>query len=93
MTKSLIIFDVEATCDINIPKQKRELIEIGAVKIENGKIVDKFQELIKPKKNATLSNYCKELTHISQEEIDAAQCPLVILQKFLAWSKNCVLRL
>ena len=91
MTKSLIIFDVEATCDVKIPKGKRELIEIGAVKIENGNIVDKFQALIKPKKNSILSNYCKELTHISQEDIDAADEPFVVLQKFLEWSKNCIL--
>jgi inhibitor of KinA sporulation pathway (predicted exonuclease) len=91
MAKSLIIFDVEATCDINIPKQKRELIEIGAVKIENGNIVDRFQKLIKPKKNSILSNYCKELTHISQEEIDFADTPLNVLQSFLEWSRNSVL--
>ena len=91
MAKSLIIFDVEATCDINIPKQKRELIEIGAVKIENGNIVDHFQKLIKPKKNSILSNYCKELTHISQEEINFADTPLTVLQSFLEWSRNSVL--
>ena len=91
MTKSLIIFDIEATCDINIPKQKRELIEIGAVKIENGQIIDNFQKFIKPKKNPILSNYCKELTHISQENIDLAEEPNVVLQQFLEWSQNCVL--
>jgi inhibitor of KinA sporulation pathway (predicted exonuclease) len=91
MTKSLIIFDVEATCDVNIPKQKRELIEIGAVKIENGHIVDTFQMFIKPRKNHILSNYCKELTHISQEDINSAEEPNIVLQQFLEWSQNCVL--
>ncbi len=91
MTKFLIIFDVEATCDTNIPKQKRELIEIGAIKIQDGQIIDSFQRLIKPKKNPILSDYCKALTHISQEEIDSAEDPFSVLLQFLEWSQNCVL--
>jgi inhibitor of KinA sporulation pathway (predicted exonuclease) len=91
MSTALIIFDVEATCDINLPKQKRELIEIGAVKIRDNVVIDTFSELVKPKKNSTLSNYCKNLTHISQEDINLADEPVNVLMRFIEWSKDCVL--
>ncbi|MGZ9413670.1 3'-5' exonuclease [Mycoplasma sp. Z386] len=43
MKNSFVIFDLE-TCDNN-----KSIIEIGAIKINNGEIVEQFNELVKPK--------------------------------------------
>lgn len=91
MKQTIIIFDIEATCDHVFPKNKREIIEIGAVKIVDGKIVDKFQRFVKPKKNSILTKYCMDLTHINQSDIDNANPPGMVLQEFAAWSQNSIL--
>ena len=87
---NLIIFDLEATCSSTLPVNKREIIEIGAIKIADGNIVDSFQCFVKPKKNSQLSNYCKSLTHITQEQIDNASLPQEALSNFLTWAGKSV---
>lgn len=91
MQAPIVIVDVEATCDLNMPRRKRELIEIGAVKVINGEVVDKFQIFIKPKRNAQLSHYCKNLTHIEQNQIDNGVSPKDALTELANWAKDCLL--
>ena len=91
MKQPIVIFDIEATCDYIFPKNKREIIEIGAVKIINGVIVDKFQSFVKPKKNNKLTPYCLNLTHIKQSDIDTADTPGKVLEDFARWSNNSIL--
>lgn len=68
-----IIFDLEATCWENDRTKQNEIIEIGAVKLdENLAVIGEFQTFIKPKLNPILSDFCKKLTSISQEEVDQA---------------------
>ena len=43
---TFVVFDIETT---GFSSEKDSIIEIGAVKIENGKIIDRFSELINPK--------------------------------------------
>ncbi|MEM8890039.1 MAG: 3'-5' exonuclease, partial [Bacteroidota bacterium] len=79
-----IIVDLEATCWKKREKgQINEIIEIGAVAIdEAGNELGEFAEFIKPKLNPILSDFCKELTSISQSEIDAAQSFPEVLKAF-----------
>ncbi len=82
-----IILDLEATCwkDRSIQKQN-EIIEIGAVKInDKGEPQDEFCEFIKPKLNPVLSDFCKELTTITQEEIDIADPYENVIERFKNW--------
>jgi len=80
-----IIVDLEATCWKN-PKEKRnEIIEIGAVS-SNG---TEFQRFIKPIENPILSDFCKELTHITQEDIDNAKTFNEVMSEFILWAGNC----
>lgn len=59
---------------IDFRKNAIELLSIGCVFVnQNGKIIDEFYEVIKPVKNKKLTNYCKELTKISQKEVDEAR--------------------
>ncbi|MFN8888672.1 MAG: exonuclease domain-containing protein, partial [Cyclobacteriaceae bacterium] len=69
-----IIFDLEATCWEGFDKSQNETIEIGALKVnDNREIVSEFSSFIKPLKNPILSDFCKQLTSIQQEDVDQAQ--------------------
>jgi len=82
-----IILDLEATCWENRNSgNKNEIIEIGAIKVnDKNEIIDEFNEFIKPKLNPELSDFCKNLTSIKQEDIDNAETFDKIIQKFKNW--------
>ncbi len=82
-----IIFDLEATCwqDKNSAKNN-ETIEIGAVLInENKEIVSEFCRFIKPLENPILSDFCKQLTTITQDDIDNAEEFSKVIAEFQQW--------
>lgn len=82
-----IILDLEATCwkDRSLNKQN-EIIEIGAIKVDSsGIIVDEFNEFIQPKLNPKLSEFCTELTSISQYDIDGAETFPKVISNFTNW--------
>lgn len=84
-----IIVDLEATCEKDNRNFVNEIIEIGAVKINSqGLIESEFNEFIKPKKNPELSEFCKKLTTINQEDIDNAEKFPTVLDKFKDWIGN-----
>ena len=72
MNKTLVIFDLEATCWEQRDSHKSEIIEIGAVRIarNTGTVMDRFTMFLKPRENPILSDFCKELTSIRQEDIN-----------------------
>ena len=87
-----IVLDLEATCEENNRDFDNEIIEIGAVKIdEMGNIEDEFEQFVKPKKNPTLSKFCKDLTSIKQSDIDNADEFPKVLNDFLNWAGKDVL--
>ncbi|MFJ2323198.1 exonuclease domain-containing protein [Pseudomonas sp. NPDC087817] len=80
----LYCVDLEATCDevglhesprslVVVPDQM-ETIEIGLVVIdlESLEIIDEFQRFVRPQINPTLTDFCKRLTSIEQEDVDGA---------------------
>jgi inhibitor of KinA sporulation pathway (predicted exonuclease) len=76
--KQYIIYDLEATCEdksIN-PRYPHEIIEIGAVRVmlSDDKVqeLDNFQIFIKPTTAPILTDFCKNLTGIRQEDVDNA---------------------
>ena len=82
-----IVLDLEATCWKNRHTNKpNEIIEIGAVKIDSsGRIVDEFSEFVRPKLHPFLSDFCKELTTITQEDIDNADFFHTVIEAFKTW--------
>ena len=82
--KTIIIVDLEATCSKNRDIEN-EIIEIGAVKIENGKVISQFDRFVKPIINPILTDFCKELTTIKQQDIDLAEEFPKVLKDFLNW--------
>lgn len=79
-----IIVDLEATCWQGEKGKRNEIIEIGAVKLNDKlEIVEDFCEFIKPTLNPELSDFCKELTTITQEQVDTADPFPEVLDDFL----------
>lgn len=82
--KTFIIFDLEATCweeNASYTRKDSEIIEIGAVRVdkETGEIVNKYQRFVRPYFHPILSDYCINLTSITQQEVlDADEFPIVI---------------
>lgn len=93
-----IVFDLEATCwdqqtgenlAENYYKQKNQMetIEIGAVKVDfNYNILDKFQSFVKPVLNPVLTEFCKTLTTITQEDVDSAKTFKEVYKDFTQWA-------
>lgn len=67
-----IIFDIEASCDKDNKSYPMETIEIGAVKIVEGEVMDKFQTFIKPEYVSSLTEFCTSLTGITYEMLENA---------------------
>ncbi len=82
-----IILDLEATCwKDRSDTRPNEIIEIGALKIDQaGKTISEFHAMVKPKTHPELSDFCKELTHIEQKDIDEAKPFDQVLPDFQKW--------
>lgn len=79
-----IILDLEATCDKG--QFDNEIIEIGAIKLnQNLEEVSRFNKFIKPKENPILTDFCKELTSITQEQVDTAEYFETVIKEFQEW--------
>lgn len=84
-----LVVDLEATCadDSSIPRQRMEIIEIGAVML-NSKTLDtesEFQSFVQPILHPQLTEFCQSLTSISQEDVNAAPLFPDVLKDFQAW--------
>ncbi len=86
-TMNFIVYDLEATCWQGDALGKRsEVIEIGALRFNGyGELTGEYNRFIKPKLNPILSAYCKELTSISQDQIDRAKSFDIVLDQFHNW--------
>lgn len=82
-----IILDLEATCwEQKDPNQKNEIIEIGALKVnEDGIITDEFARFVKPSLYPVLSDFCRQLTSIKQKQVDEAETFPEVIQAFQQW--------
>jgi inhibitor of KinA sporulation pathway (predicted exonuclease) len=69
-----LVIDLEATTDEGgWPVAEMEIIELGASLVNrDGRELDHFQRFVKPLRRPHLTSFCRELTHISQANIDSA---------------------
>ncbi|MCB0660594.1 MAG: exonuclease domain-containing protein [Saprospiraceae bacterium] len=83
-----IIFDLEASCWLGRPpKGQNEIIEIGAVKVDQfQQVVSVFNKFVKPTVNPILSEFCKKLTSISQEDVDRSKTFPLVIEDFMDWA-------
>ena len=83
-----VIVDLEATCwEKNQTPDRMEIIEIGAVLLESSADlpIDEFAKFVKPVSEPVLSEFCKNLTSITQSEIDRAEHFYQVFPEFLDW--------
>jgi inhibitor of KinA sporulation pathway (predicted exonuclease) len=90
--RKLLIVDLEATCwekPIHRPEQM-EIIEIGALLIEiaNSTVIEEFDLFVRPVRHPALSDFCKDLTSINQDDVDAANTFPDVMEQFLSWMGN-----
>ncbi len=67
--------------------ENSQIIEIGAVKIKNGEIVDTFSELIK---TDFIPPFVQDMTGISQKMLENAKTQKQVLQKFKEFIGNAI---
>lgn len=84
-SESYVVFDIETT---GLSKNTEEITEIGAVKIEGGRITEKFAQLINPQKKIPYN--ITELTGISDDMVK--DCPTIdtVLPQFLEFCTGCI---
>ncbi|MFC3679105.1 exonuclease domain-containing protein [Bacterioplanoides pacificum] len=91
---NFLIVDLECTCDspVNFPKDEIEVIEIGAVIgsiTELGfDLLSKKQIYVMPTVHTVLTEFCRDLTGITQEEVDLANVLGEALQDFDLWLRE-----
>lgn len=83
---TFVVFDVETT---GIELAKNHIIEIGAIKIVNGQITEKFQTLCNP--NVKLTQEIINLTGITDEMLKGCRSPQEIIGDFWLFCKDCTL--
>lgn len=81
--RDYLVIDLEATCDDggSVPRREMEIIEIGAVLVdcETFEPIAEFQSFVRPVRHPELTPFCRQLTSITQAEVDAAPTfPIVI---------------
>ena len=82
------IVDLEATCWEKNPNRRRmEIIEIGAVMLASvtGPVVDEFASFVRPVIEPHLSDFCQQLTTISQDDVNGADDFRTVFPHFLNW--------
>jgi len=86
LDKTIVVFDLETT---GLHKSSDKIIEIGAVKIENGKITQSFATLINPQshipESATIHN------GITDEMVKDAPVIEQVLPDFLLFTQDAIL--
>lgn len=91
-----IIVDLEATCwEKGTRPDRMEIIEIGAVMLEtrSGPASEEFAEFVRPINEPVLSDFCRELTSIRQEDVDSAGFFGPVFGRFLDWIGDAPYRL
>ena len=81
-----VVFDIETT---GFSAIKDKIIEIGAVKVVNGKIVDKFSTFVNPERPIPFE--ITKLTSITDDMVMEYPNIEVILPQFLEFAKDAVL--
>ncbi|MCR4961628.1 MAG: PolC-type DNA polymerase III [Lachnospiraceae bacterium] len=81
-----VVFDIETT---GFSSDKNKIIEIGAVKIKNGEIVDRFSEFVNPE--CPIPYRITQLTSITDADVKDADTIEMVLPEFYEFCRDCVL--
>ena len=81
-----VVFDLETT---GFSPETNRIIEIGAVKVQNGKIVDKFSTFVNPQ--VPIPFRIEQLTSINDSMVIDAPVIADILPEFMKFCEGCVM--
>lgn len=86
-----VILDFEATCERSKKIKNQEIIEFPIVVVDakDGKCVTEFQRYVRPVYNPHLSDFCVELTGISQAAVDQANVFPHVWGEVLSFLQQC----
>lgn len=85
--RDMVLFDIETT---GLNKLEDRIIEIGAIKIHDGKITDRFSLLCNPGKDSYgnqifISSRITEITGITNAMVDGQQDEKTAMLQFVEW--------
>ncbi|MGV3243814.1 PolC-type DNA polymerase III [Staphylococcus sp. 11261D007BR] len=80
-----VVFDVETT---GLSNQYDKIIELAAVKVKNGEIIDKFERFSNP--HEKLTETIKNLTHINDDMLKDAPEIEEVLTEFKEWVGDAI---
>ncbi len=86
MLKSYIAFDLETT---GLSPEENEIIEIGALKVRDGKVEQRFIEFIRPVES--ISSAITKLTGISNDMVEHAKPRQEVIPQFLEFCGEDIL--
>eukprot|EP00899_Mesostigma_viride_P004344 jgi/Mesvir1/13910/Mv16033-RA.2 len=82
-----VIVDFEATCDASKAFAPQEIIEFPAVLLDarSLEVVSHFQRYVRPTEHRVLTAFCRQLTGITQEQVDGGVPLLTALLDHHTW--------
>ncbi len=85
-TDEMVVFDIETT---GLSKVDCRITEIGAVKIKNGEILERYNTFVNPE--CPIPMEIQELTSITDEMVADAPTIDKVMPEFLSFTGNCLL--
>lgn len=86
LADTFVVFDLETT---GLSPTKHKIIEIGAVKVEDGKITDRFSSFVNPQ--VPIPYEIEQMTSINDDMVLDAPVIEKILPEFMEFSKGAVM--
>ncbi len=86
MGRKIVVFDCETT---GLDRENDQIIELGAVKIENGNIVEKFSTFVKP--TVRIPYEVTKLTGITDDMVVDAPPIENVIRDFYEFTRGCIL--
>ncbi|WP_032121579.1 PolC-type DNA polymerase III [Clostridium amazonitimonense] len=83
---TFVVFDIETT---GFSNKNDSIIEIGAVKIKEGKIIDQFSEFVNPKRSIPAK--IVELTSITDDMVKDSDCIEEVLPRFMTFVGDSII--
>lgn len=91
----LIVIDFESTCWREKNNRSQEIIEFPAVLLNTstGEVESEFHTYVQPQEHPILSDFCTELTGITQMQVEAGIPLQICLSRFSRWLQNLQLEM